>query len=69
KYGHPRLRARHLPFPIGVRERDQWLLCMYQALSDMGVDEFLANQLQQSFFATANHMRNRPESDADPAQQ
>ncbi len=26
KYGHPRLRARHLPFSIGVAERDQWLL-------------------------------------------
>ncbi|HNO87365.1 MAG TPA: group II truncated hemoglobin, partial [Rhodocyclaceae bacterium] len=26
-YGHPRLRARHLPFTIGDTERDQWLLC------------------------------------------
>ena len=32
RYGHPRLRARHLPFPIGESERDQWLLCMRQAL-------------------------------------
>ena len=23
RFGHPRLRARHLPFPIGIRERDQ----------------------------------------------
>ncbi|MFN4115388.1 MAG: group II truncated hemoglobin, partial [Inhella sp.] len=28
RFGHPRLRARHLPFAIGVRERDDWLVCM-----------------------------------------
>jgi hemoglobin len=28
KYGHPRLRARHLPFPIGSSEAEQWMLCM-----------------------------------------
>jgi len=26
KFGHPRLRARHLPFKIGKSERDQWML-------------------------------------------
>ena len=35
RFGHPRLRARHLPFAIGVRERDQWLACMAQALDDV----------------------------------
>ena len=34
KYGHPMLRARHLPFKIGMKERNQWLACMYQALED-----------------------------------
>src|SRR5574343_98223 len=24
RFGHPRLRARHMPFAIGVKERDQW---------------------------------------------
>src|SRR5512140_1181907 len=33
-YGHPRLRARHLPFKIGTRERDEWLWRMYSALSE-----------------------------------
>jgi hemoglobin len=27
RFGHPRLRMRHAPFPIGVSERDQWLWC------------------------------------------
>ena len=34
KHGHPRLRARHLPFSIALRERDQWLACMSQALDE-----------------------------------
>ena len=38
RFGHPRLRARHLPFAIGVRERDQWLACMNQAMVECGVD-------------------------------
>ena len=37
RFGHPRLRARHLPFPIASRERDDWLLCMAQAMHDNGV--------------------------------
>ena len=31
RFGHPRLRARHLPFKIGILERDHWLACMDQA--------------------------------------
>jgi hemoglobin len=34
RFGHPRLRARHLPFSIGAIERDQWMACMGQALAD-----------------------------------
>jgi hemoglobin len=61
KYGHPRLRARHLPFPIGSAERDQWMLCMNRALADMPIDAALARQLSEAFARTAEHMRNRPE--------
>lgn len=28
QFGHPRLRARHMPFSIGIKERDQWVACM-----------------------------------------
>jgi hemoglobin len=64
RFGHPRLRARHLPFAIGVRERDQWLACMRQAMFEEGVDETLRERLQQAFFQTADWMRNRAESSA-----
>lgn len=65
KYGHPMLRRRHLPFSIGLRERDEWMHCMRQALHDVVDDERLRRKLEQSFLATADHMRNRPEHDAD----
>lgn len=59
KYGHPRLRARHLPFSIGEEERDQWLMCMYQALDEQVGEERLKEHLKQAFFKTADFMRNR----------
>ncbi len=61
KIGHPMLRARHLPFPIGVDERDQWLGCMSQAMDDCGVDPGLQRRLAEAFFGTADWMRNSPE--------
>lgn len=58
RFGHPRLRARHLPYPIGVKERDQWLACMGQALDEQGFDPVLAARLKESFAGTADWMRN-----------
>lgn len=62
RYGHPRLRARHLPFPIATVERDQWLACMDRALADSDVEPALRAGLMKAFFQTADWMRNR----ADP---
>ena len=59
RFGHPRLRARHMPFAIGITERDQWLACMDQAMQETGVDEALRARLHQSFFQTADWMRNQ----------
>lgn len=67
KYGHPRLRARHLPFSIGSQEAQEWMLCMRRALADMEIDDALREQLISAFQQTANHMRNR--IDADRLQQ
>ncbi|HEV8314275.1 MAG TPA: group II truncated hemoglobin [Burkholderiaceae bacterium] len=59
RFGHPMLRARHLPFAIGIAERDQWLQCMHQAMRELGIDETLADRLAAAFFNTADWMRNR----------
>nr|WP_206362974.1 group II truncated hemoglobin [Stenotrophobium rhamnosiphilum] len=59
RFGHPRLRARHLPFSIGIVERDQWLACMFMAMDQCEVPQDLRLQLDQSFTATADWMRNQ----------
>jgi hemoglobin len=59
RFGHPRLRARHLPFSIGILERDQWMNCMKQAMGEVGIDPTLAERLAAAFFNTADWMRNR----------
>lgn len=58
RHGHPRLRARHLPYPIGVAARDQWMLCMIRAMREQRLDEVLVVRLAESFFKTADWMRN-----------
>lgn len=59
EFGHPRLRARHMPFAIGTQERDQWVACMVLAMEDIGIDEALRPKLFQNFFNTADFMRNK----------
>lgn len=60
RFGHPRLRARHLPYAIGEAERNQWLACMLQALERQPYPQSLRDRLMASFFDTADWMRNRP---------
>jgi hemoglobin len=59
RYGHPRLRARHLGYAIGTKERDQWLRAMAWAMEDLGWDDELRVRLMNSFFQTADWMRNK----------
>lgn len=59
RFGHPRLRARHLPYPIASAERDAWLLCMRAALDDVNAPAALVDPLMEAFRGTADWMRNR----------
>ena len=59
RFGHPRLRARHLPFSIASNERDQWLRCMALAMHELDMPQALQERLIHSFFQTADWMRNR----------
>jgi hemoglobin len=63
KIGHPRLRQRHMPFPIGKAERDEWLWCMERALEQGGFDAQLIDHLKQKFTQIANSMQNRVDLD------
>lgn len=56
--GHPRLRMRHAPFPIGQRERDAWFGAMAAALGEAGVDPELERRFLDYFAMAADHLVN-----------
>ena len=58
KFGHPRLRMRHLPFAIGERERDQWLWCMERAIDAGNFHSAVVDHLKTRFAEVADFMRN-----------
>jgi hemoglobin len=59
--GHPRLRARHLPFSVGIAERDAWLTHMRAAMYQVGIEEPARTPMLEYFDRAADFMRNRPE--------
>lgn len=59
KYGHPMLRARHLPFAIGRREVEQWLWCMERAIAAGDMPDELRVFLMEKLRPLAGHMLNR----------
>lgn len=61
RFGHPRLRMRHMPFSIGSVERDQWLWCMNKALNESGIEPRVVEFLKNHFAEAADFMRNQVE--------
>ncbi len=58
EFGHPMLRARHLPFKIGESERDQWMLCMNKALEEIPMNPILHTNIKNALQDLATHMIN-----------
>lgn len=59
QYGHPRLRARHLPHEITEEDAEAWLSCMSQAISSLDISEELKDKLFRRFVPTALFMVNK----------
>jgi hemoglobin len=59
KYGHPRLRSRHLHAPIDTPEISGWLLCFRQAWAETVDDTALGAAVLPQVENLAQHMRNR----------
>ena len=57
--GHPRLRARHFPFSIGVTERDRWLVHMRAAIDESDAPPDASARLHEYVTTAAEAMRNR----------
>jgi hemoglobin len=49
----------HQPFAIGPAERDQWVMCMRQALIDVGVAPETRDLLDKPIYMIADFVRNR----------
>jgi len=63
RFGHPRLRQRHMPFPIGKAERDEWLWCMHKALDESPFEAQVIEYIKGRFVEIANSMQNRVDID------
>ena len=59
RFGHPRLRGRHMPFPIGESERDQWLMCMKISVDELEIEQKWRDFLMEKFNSLADFMRNK----------
>lgn len=59
KRGHPRMRARHLPFAIDEDARDAWLECMAIALEANTEPSYARDQFWRAVIQMAHHMINR----------
>ena len=64
--GHPRLRARHLPFPIAERERDAWVHHMSAAVADAEADEATKAELLAYLGDAATFLINQRALDLRP---
>ena len=59
RYGHPRLRQRHMLFSIDESSRDQWMYCMITAMHTLKLDEKLMQKLAEQLYGVADFMRNK----------
>ncbi|MEW6422870.1 MAG: globin [Deinococcota bacterium] len=69
RFGPPRLRARHLPFPVTPTRARAWLACMNAALRETPeIAEADARELYAALSRVAVHMVNTPEAETEPGQ-
>ena len=61
EHGHPRLRMRHLPFPITPKRAEAWLSCMAAAMDEVGFSGPERDAFFSRLYITANHMINTPD--------
>lgn len=60
-YGHPKMRARHMPHEITESGAIAWLQCMGEAIKKLDISEELKKDLFSSFPQAAFHMVNTTE--------
>jgi len=58
KFGHPRMRMRHIAHKIDEEAKDEWLDCMAKAIDKLSIDISLKKTIFMSFPQIAQHMVN-----------
>lgn len=59
--GHPRLRMRHVPYPVTLDMRDRWLRHMLDALDSLDLPEEHREAMRDYFFRAAHMLVNTPD--------
>lgn len=65
EYGHPMLRARHMPHPVTPVRAEAWLRCMRAAMDEIGLAGEVRDYIFERLTLTAHHMVNRPDEKVD----
>lgn len=65
EHGHPRLKARHNPFPITPERAQAWLECMDEALDEIELTGKFRETFYNRLVLTAHHMVNAPDSEEE----
>ena len=65
--GHPMMRKRHLPFKIGLLERNRWMKLMLESLEELHItNDHPARAPMEAYFQNvATHMINQQVSASD----
>lgn len=58
RFGHPKMRARHLPHRIDNKAKDEWLRCMKEAIQEIDLSVEIKVTLYDCFPKVAQHMVN-----------
>lgn len=57
-YGHPMLRAKHIPHPVTPTRAKEWLSCMAEAMDEIGLEGQAREYIFERLTMTAHHMVN-----------
>lgn len=63
--GHPRLRMRHVTFPVTLDMRDRWMRHMLAAMETLDLPEAHAEAMRDYFMRAAHMLVNTDETSGD----
>lgn len=65
EFGHPMMRARHMPFRITEIEKEAWLKNMRRAMQEIDLEDELQEKMMERYEMVGQMMVNTPVDDDD----